>query len=126
MSNAWQSLQGDGYLLEDLGRPAVFLLPSYKLKKLTASGKSAEEDLHTFIKEHFGSFTTTLVPYFGFWKTDDLRLEYDECRLYEISFLGKNRIPALLKKLAEIATLIGEECIYFKAGQYACLVYPKK
>jgi hypothetical protein len=48
----------------------------------------------------------------------------DESRQYAVSFKGKDRIPLLLEELAHIATLAGEECIYFEAGQYACLVYP--
>jgi len=41
-----------------------------------------------------------------------------------VSFDGKDRIPSLLAKLGEIAKLIGEECIYCKAGQYAAIIYP--
>ena len=88
-------------------------------------GATAEENLHQFLSKEFGAFTTTTVPYFGFWRSAGLRITYDECRLYEVSFVGKERMPLLLTKLAEIARIIGEECIYFKAGQYTCLVRPK-
>ncbi len=122
----WNSFKnGRNYTIVDLGRPAVFLLPSHKLKG-RADSRAIEDDLHSFLVRNFGAFTTTLVPYFGFWKNDGSELIYDECRLYEVSFLGKERIPALAEKLAEIAVRIGEDCIYLKAGQYACLVWPKK
>ncbi|MDP3962947.1 MAG: hypothetical protein Q8Q39_00425 [bacterium] len=125
MENKWSGLDGEEYTIEDLGRPAIFLLPSHKLRS-EISGKSIEEDLHQFLSENFGAFTTTAVPYFGFWRGSGTRVVYDESRLYEVSFAGKDRIPLLLDKLARVARVIGEECIYFKAGQYACLVYPKQ
>ena len=123
MKNKWEGLSGEGYRIEDLGRPAVFLLPSHKLRMLL--GRSTiEEDLHNFLSENFSAFTTTTVPYFGFWRNSGEKLVYDECRLYEVSFVGKKRLPGLMRKLAEIASAIEEECVYFKAGQYACLIYP--
>jgi hypothetical protein len=120
MRSKWQSLAGPEYRLVDLGRPAVFLLPT---KKLT---KAIEKDLHRFILAHFGAYTTSTIPSFGFWKDADRATISDECRIYEVSFLGKDRIPVLLRKLAEIAAQIHEECIYLKAGQYTALVYPKR
>jgi hypothetical protein len=48
----------------------------------------------------------------------------DESRIFEVSFKGKENIPLLIKKLAQVARLTGEECIYLKAGQYACTVAP--
>lgn len=122
--NKWRGLEGKSYKIEDLGRPAVFLLPLQKLKKM-ADGATTEENLHRFLTETFGAFTTTTIPYFGFWRGNGAELTYDECILYEVSFAGKEKVPLLLAKLAEIADAIGEKCIYFKAGQYACLVYPK-
>ena len=123
-NNKWAGLDDESYKIEDLGRPAVFLLPLEKLKT-TIGDKTAEEELHAFLTKNFGAFTTTTVPYFGFWRAAGTQIIYDECRLYEVSFAGKEKIPLLLKKLAEVARAIGEECVYFKAGQYACLVYPK-
>jgi len=120
----WSEFGGKSYRIEDLGRPAIFLLPSRKLRTKMGS-KTVEEKFHEFLAETFGAFTTTAVPYFGFWRNTGAQLIYDECRLYEVSFAGKEKIPLLLEKLAEVARAIGEECIYFKAGQYACLVHPK-
>ena len=126
--NKWAEFQGDerDYEIENLGRPKVFLLPSHKLRTRLPDGSTVEESLRCFLIENFGAFTTTTVPYFGFWRDDGAQIVYDECRLYEVSFVGKERIPLMLSKLAAVAEAIGEDCIYCKAGQYACLVRPKQ
>lgn len=123
MTNPWAGLEGEGYRIENLGRPAVFLLPSHKLRT-EVDGMTVEERLHQFLTMHFGAFTTTTVPYFGFWRSSSQKLVYDECRQYEVSFVGKERIPELLTLLAWIAKVIEEDCLYVKAGQYSCLLYP--
>lgn len=126
MKSKWAIFENDDsdYKIQDLGRPAVFLLPSHKLR-IKISGKTVENELNDFLMENFGAFTTTKLPYFGLWRNDDKEVIYDECVQYEVSFAGKEHIPLLLSKLASIAATINEECIYFKAGQYACLVKPK-
>ncbi len=121
--NKWEGLEGAGCRLVNLGRPAVFLLPSHKLRTDDGTGRTVGNTLHAFLVERFGAYTCTTVPYFGFWHGKS-GANYDECRLYEVSFDGKEHIRTLTAKLAEVARIIGEECIYFKAGQYACLVYP--
>ena len=110
----WSDLRSNDYEIVDLGRPAVFLLPVKKLR-WSIGGISIEEDLHRFLIENFGTYTTSKKAVIT-----------DECREYRVSFLGKERTPLLLKKLAAIAYLIEEECVYCEAGQYAALVYPKK
>ena len=86
---------------------------------------TVERNLHIFLIQHFGAYTSALVPSFGIWKDAHQVTVSDECRQYEVSFFGKERIPVLLEKLAEIARYIKEDCIYVKAGQYSGLVYPK-
>jgi len=125
MQSKWKSLTGKDYTLEDLGRPAIFLLPIRKLKQKVGN-ITVEEDLHRFLIEHFGAYTSSTIPSFGFWKSIREATISDECREYEVSFVGKERIPTLLKKLAEIAKIIEEECIYVKAGQYSALIYPSQ
>jgi len=125
MKNKWASLVRKGYAIEDLGRPAIFLIPIKKLRK-RVSGVSIEKDLHRFLVDNFGAYTTSTIPGFGFWKNTERATISDACREYEVSFLGKGKIPALLKKLAEIAAATGEEYIYVKAGQYSALIYPAK
>lgn len=122
----WREFTGKGYILEDLGRPAIFLLPIKKLCQKLECGTTVEVDLHRFLIQNFGAYTSATIPSFGFWKTIDHAIISDECREYEVSFFGKAKIPILIKKLAEIAGFIKEECIYLKAGQYTCLVYSQK
>lgn len=112
------------YKIVDLGRPAIFKIPTRKLKK-TQCGETLKENLQKFLADTFGAYSRSPIPgYFGVW-VDGEKVIYDICTEYEISFLGKEKIPALMEKLASVAKDIGEACIYFKAGQYACLVYPK-
>ena len=85
---------------------------------------TVEEDLHRFLVKHFAAYTSALIPSFGIWKNSDEVTIRDECRQYEVSFVGKERIPILLAKIAAVAKFIQENCIYVKAGQYSCLVYP--
>ena len=114
----WAGLGNDNFTFVDLGRPAVFLLPINKLPKV-------EDNLHEFLVQNFGTFTYFPVPSFGAWKNGQQVIVYDQCRLYEVSFNGKEKITLLGERLAKIAFLINEDCIYFKAGQYASLIYPK-
>ncbi len=123
MKNKWKSFDGENYRIEDLGRPAIFLLPKKKLKRKVGD-ITVEEDLHKFLVKHFGAYTSSTIPSFGFWRNAKKATIFDECREYEVSFMGKERIPVLLKKLAQIAVIIKEKCIYIKAGQYSGLIYP--
>lgn len=123
--NKWKLFKGKKYRLENLGRPAIFLLPIKKLHvKLNAL--TIEEDLRSFLIKNFGAYSVSIIPSFGLWKNSEGAIISDECRQYEVSFVGKEKIPLLLGKLAEIVIALEEECIYFKAGQYSCLVYPIK
>jgi hypothetical protein len=123
--NPWKGLdKGPGYRVENLGRPAVFFIPSYKLRKYTIGEETVEEHLHAFLAERFSAFTTTTAPFAGYWKDAKHRLVADESRMYKVSFVGKDRIPELFAKLGEICTVIEEDCLYVEAGQYAGLLYP--
>lgn len=123
MQNKWKGFSSGDYTIKNLGRPAVFLLPTKKLNK-KFGGETLKSNLHKFLIKNFGSYTTSIVPQFGFWKKSNESTIVDECCEYEVSFLGKNRIPLLIKKLSEIASAAKEECVYLKAGQYSCFVYP--
>jgi hypothetical protein len=67
-----------------------------------------------------------MVPYFGFWHDKQKVLVHDECRQYEVSFIGKKNIAPLLRKLSRVAKKINENCIYFKAGEDTCFITPIK
>lgn len=126
MLGKWEGFRNDKkYSLQDLGRPAVFLIPIEKLKD-SRGGKKAMARLDVFLTTHFTAFTKSRIPSFGLWQNGKGDLVYDECYQYEVSFVGKEKIPMLLENLATFAGTIGEEYIYFKAGQYACLVGPPK
>lgn len=118
--NKWKEFEREEYRIENLGRPAVFLIPAKKIE-----GTALEKQLHQFLIDNFGAFTIRSDFDFGLWKSEGFIIN-DHCREYEVSFAGKERIPLLLKKLTEIASQIGEKCIYVKAGQYAAVVYPKR
>lgn len=127
--NRWEGLGSQEYTLLDLGRPAVFFLPRQKLETRMPNGRSISEELEKFLTDEFGGFTMLggtgeILEFKGFWRDGTHRIVYDECVICEVSFVGKERIPMLLRKLAEIAIVANEECIYFKAGQYTSLVLP--
>ena len=124
--NKWKQFRDSkNYHLVNLGRPAIFLLPSKKLNR-KFNGTTVKEYLRNFLINNFGAYTSSLISNFGVWKNGKKMIVYDECQEYEVSFVGKEKIPLLLKKITEICLAIEEDCIYFKAGQYACLLYPPK
>jgi hypothetical protein len=122
----WRDFMNDPrYHLDDLGRPAFFLIPTKKLEWV-AGGETIQRQLHRFLITNFGGFTTALIPSFGIWKDANQEAVEDECRQYRVSFDGKERIPLLAAELARIAALIDEDCIYLEAGQYAATVSPRR
>lgn len=119
----WDKIPKGNYRVVDLGRPAVFLLPSQKLGLVMPSGVTAQESLHKFFAANFSGYTFFCREKAGFY-VDGKVIVYDKCLEYKVSFLGKEKIPILLEKLAEIAAFIKEDCIYVEAGQYSGRVYP--
>ena len=115
------------YRLVDMGRDAVFFIPYRKLHQ-RINGKTIEKKLHDALTQiGFTSFNYPDVLYFGFWKNPQGKIVKDKCRRYEIAFLGKKRIPPLLELLSDFAEkILKENCIFYKAGQYTCLIYPPK
>ncbi len=116
----WRAFQkSDDYEIVDLGRPAVFLVPIGKLQ--AKIGKTTvEKYLERFLKKNFEAFTIRHSGIRGHWKGS-----IDDLAEYEVSFLGKEKIPTLLKILADLCRKIGEKCFYVKAGQYTALVQRK-
>lgn len=116
----WRDFQkSDDYEIVDLGRPFVFLMPIGKLQSRIGA-LTLEQCLTKFLSYSFEAFTKR-SGIRGRWKG-----HIDDLVEYEVSFLGKEKIPLLLKKLAYLAKTIGEECFYIKAGQYTGLLKPKK
>jgi len=129
LKNKWIGLdRGPCYWIEDLGRPAVFYLPADKLRlrlpQAEVNGDTVERIIQDFLLNRFGGFNRSLLGQFGVWSDGKKSVHYDECVMYEVSFVGKERIPMLVSFLSVIAGQIEEKCIYFKAGQYSGLVWP--
>lgn len=112
------------YRRESLGRMAVFLLPSLQLKSRDKDGTLLEERIHRFLLANFSAYTAQAGNIFGFWKDARGHDVYGEHKVYKVSFEGKDRIAVLEAFLADIATAMGEECIYFETGEDAWLIYP--
>ena len=74
----------------------------------------------------FGGFTVTAGNIFGYWTGADQEMFYGEHRLYSVAFNGKEKIPVLEKFLAQVAFILGEQCIYLETGEDAWLIYPTK
>lgn len=105
-----------------LGRPAVFYIPSLKLK-MDHEGRTIEDILHGFLLEKYGGYTAASSTVYGFWKTEAGKLAYGEHRQYTVAFSGKHRVGELEKLIADIARLVGEQCIYLETGEDAWLIY---
>lgn len=123
MTNKWREFPSSKYTLMDLGRPAVFLVPTKKLQ-CRMNDVSIEEAIRQFLMKEFSAFSMTPLPYFGVWMDGEM-IHYDECCRYEVSFLGKQHIQTLLEFLSDVAIATEEICLYVCAGQYTCLLYPK-
>ena len=127
MKDPWSNFRRDSNLdIVDLGRPAVFLLPFGKARSCMIGKLTVSADICQFLLDKFGAFTVTELPYVGLWRNNEKDLICDRCLKYEVSFVGPERIPVLMERLARIAGHIGEDCIYFKAGEDTCLIMAKK
>ena len=111
---------------ESLGRMAVFLLPSLKLKQKKL-GRSYEDVVHHFLMKHFGGYTASAGNIFGYWRDDETGREYyGEHKEYKVSFRGKDRVPMLQRFLSQMAGELNEDSIYMEYGEDAWLVYAKR
>jgi hypothetical protein len=113
------------FRVEPLGRMAVFLLPSLKLKQKKL-GKSYEDIVHHFLMKHFAGYTASAGNIFGFWRDDETGREYyGEHKQYKVSFRGEDRVAMMQKFLSQLAGELNEDCIYLEYGEDAWLVYAK-
>ncbi len=103
----------NGYREEYLGKPAIFSIPSSKLERV-------EFLIDLFLIENYGHAWSQTPNVKGYWmgKPDG---DYTK---FEISFVGKEKIPNLKQFLAVIAEKIGEECIYLLTGDDSWYIYP--
>ena len=119
----------DGFEIEDLGRRALFLIPSIKVynSKYSKTRQSIAKTVHTFLTEVFGGYTCASGNIYGYFQS--AHLEYDELREFRVAFKEdekRTKVPRLLRFLATICEDIDEECIYVECGEDALVVYPKK
>ncbi len=116
---------GPGFRLDALGRMAVFLLPSLKLKQKKL-GRSFEDIVHHFLLKNFDGYTASAGNIFGFWRDQKTGREfYGEHKEYKVSFRGRDRVAMLQKFLSQLASELGEESIYLEYGEDAWLVYAR-
>lgn len=111
------------YRERNLGTSVVFLLPSLKLKEPSLNGPSVENRLHSYLMDHFGGYTAQAGNIFGYWR-EDSRDSYGEHREFSVAARDSSQIPKLKEFLATMARELKEECIYFRAGETASLIYP--
>ncbi|MEK7151175.1 MAG: hypothetical protein AAB784_00470 [Patescibacteria group bacterium] len=104
-----------GYEEEYLGKPAVFLIPSSKLTRI-------EFSITSFLLKNYGHAWTKSTNVKGYWMG---KLDGDYTR-FEVSFIGKEKIPNLKNFLANIAYKIKEESIYLLCGSDAWKIYSQK
>jgi hypothetical protein len=113
------------FRVEPLGRMAVFLLPSLKLKQ-KKRGKPHDEIVHHFLMKHFAGYTASAGNIFGFWRDDQTGREYyGEHKEYKVSFRGRDRVAMLQTFLSQLAAELGEDSIYLEYGEDAWLVYAR-
>lgn len=111
------------FRLEPLGRMAVFLLPSLKLKQKKL-GKSYEEVVHHFLMKNFAGYTASAGNIFGFWRDEQTRREYyGEHKEYKVSFRGRDRVAMLQRFISRLAGELSEDSIYLEYGEDAWLVF---
>ena len=104
----------------------VFLLPSLKLKEPSSDGASVEDRLHSFLMDKFGGYTAQAGNIFGYWREEDGRDSYGEHREFSVAAADASRLPKLKEFLAGMARDLQEDCIYFRAGDTASLIYPEQ
>jgi len=101
-----------------------FLLPSLKLKEPSQNGPSVENRLLSFLMDIFGGYTAQTGNIFGYWRENGSD-SYGEHREFTVASLEASQLPTLKEFLARMARDLHEECIYFRAGETASLIYPE-
>jgi hypothetical protein len=113
------------YRRVSLGRMAVYLLPSLKLKSPGRDGVAVEEGIHNFLIQNFAGYTVETGNILGYWRDDSGQEQYGEHRLFRVAFTSEERVPELEAFLARVAAEIGEQSIYLETGEDAWLIYPE-
>jgi len=101
---------------QKLGKPAVSLLPSLKLKKRSSEGILVEEEVHRFLMEHFGGYTAAAGNIFGYWVDPGGGESYGEHRQFMVALDREDKIDGLKEFLAKIARALEEQSILLQVG----------
>lgn len=112
-----------GYKEEYLGREAVFLVPLSKLKMIVDYNGQRIFVLKlvtNFLDQNYGGGWHESPPVKGRYRG----LPDGRYRKFQISFIGKHRIPKLKRFLGSLARKIGEESIYTGTGEDFWAIYP--
>jgi hypothetical protein len=109
-------VDGMKYGEETLGAPAMFLLPSLKLKQRSAEGITVEEQVHHFLMEQFGGYTAAAGNIFGYWVAPGGAQSYGEHRQFMVALEGEEKIRRLKEFLARIAGELKEQSILLQLG----------
>jgi hypothetical protein len=116
-------VQSEGVREESIGRMALFLVPSLKLKERSREGQRIEERIHRYLLDTFGGYTAASGNIFGYWKDRQGKEFYGEHKEYKVGLLADDRIPELKRFLARLAGELHEECIYLEIGREASFIY---
>ncbi len=111
---------------QPIGKMAVFLVPSLKLKRRPKSGPMIEERIHRFLLRKFGGYTAAAGNIFGYWKDESGKEFYGEHKEYKVGVLEDRRISDLKRFLAQLAADLDEQCLYLEAGKEASFIYARK
>jgi hypothetical protein len=76
--------------------------------------------------ENFGGYTAQAGNIFGYWREETDRDSYGEHREFRVAVSDGSRIPLLKEFLAGMARDLDEECVYFRTGETASLIYPSR
>jgi hypothetical protein len=114
--NDWLTKKIEHEKLTDIGRMAIFYLPTKK-------SKSLKSKIHNFLIKNYGAYTHEPSNIRGFWKQGKEIIK-DRNERYEVSFSDKNKIPKLIDFLSEICGEMKEEAIYLTMGDQSYLVKP--
>lgn len=111
-----------------IGHVAVFYLPQSKLddEHYRCDGMLPRQLVHEFLMEHYNAYTVSIDNTRGFWRqSKQSRIYADINARYEVSFLGKEKIPFFVEFLSGLCKSIEEEAIYLTMGKKSYLVLPK-
>jgi hypothetical protein len=111
-----------------IGQVAIFYLPLEKLNSNEngVGGKTPKELIHHFLMENYNAYTMEASDTQGFWRQNkQSKIFQDVNARYEVSFLGKEKIPRFVEFLSEMCRMMGEEAVYLTMGKNSYLVLPK-